>query len=93
MVTVNEGFEIIKFKEIINQLNEKDTLVFNNTKVINAHLEGKIKKRNVSVNLNKLIDKKNNMECFFKSNKNQLSMKKLVSLDQKAKIVHIFKKQ
>ena len=39
-------------------LKDGDTLVFNNTKVINANLEGKIKERKISVNLNKLIDKK-----------------------------------
>ena len=66
LVIVNKEFKIIKFKEIVNQLKDGDTLVFNNTKVINAHLEGKIKERNISVNLNKLIDKKNNLECVFK---------------------------
>ncbi len=93
LVTVNEGFEIIKFKEIINQLNEKDTLVFNNTKVINAHLEGKIKKRNVSVNLNKLIDKKKTIwSAFLKSNKKPIINEEIsFPFDLQAKIVHIFK--
>ena len=63
---VNKEFKIIKFKEIVNQLNEGDTLVFNNTKVINAQLEGMIRDRNISINLNKLIDKKNNLERLFK---------------------------
>ena len=67
LVVVNKEFKIIKFKEIVNQLNEGDTLVFNNTKVINAHLKGMIRDRNISINLNKLIDKKkNNLERLFK---------------------------
>ena len=70
LVIVNKEFKIIKFKEIVNQLKDGDTLVFNNTKVINANLEGKIKERNISVNLNKLIDKKETVwSAFLKSNK------------------------
>ena len=46
--------------------------MFNNTKVINAQLEGMIRDRNISINLNKLIDKKTIWSAFVKSNKKPL---------------------
>ena len=88
---VNKEFKIIKFKEIVNQLNEGDTLVFNNTKVINAQLEGMIRDRNISINLNKLIDKKKTIwSAFLKSNKKPL-INEVISFpfDLKAEIIDI----
>ena len=58
IVIVDKTFKIVEFKKIINKLNPNDALVFNDTKVLPAGLEGKINHRKVSVNLNKLISKK-----------------------------------
>ena len=93
LVVVNKEFEVIKFKEIINQLRKGDTLVFNNTKVINAHLDGQIKKRKVSVNLNKLIDKQKTIwSAFLKSNKKPLINEEIIfPFDLKAKIIDVIK--
>ena len=91
LVVVNKKFKIIKFKEIVNQLKDGDTLVFNNTKVINAHLEGKIKERNISVNLNKLIDKKTIWIAFLKSNKKPIIDEVITfPFDLEAKIIDSF---
>jgi len=92
LVIVNKEFKIIKFKEIVNQLKDGDTLVFNNTKVINAHLEGKIKERNISVNLNKLIDKKKTIwSAFLKSNKTPIIDEVITfPFDLQAKIIDSF---
>ena len=94
LVVVNKEFEIIKFKEILNQFKKGDTLVFNNTKVINAHLEGQIKKRKISINLNKLINKKKTIwSAFLKSNKKPLINEEIIfSFDLKAKIIDVIKK-
>ena len=93
LVVVNTEFEVIKFKEILNQLRKGDTLVFNNTKVINAHLDGQIKKRKVSVNLNKLIDKQKTIwSAFLKSNKKPLINEEIIfPFDLKAKIIDVIK--
>ncbi len=93
LVVVNKEFEVIKFKEILNQLRKGDTLVFNNTKVINAHLDGQIKKRKVSVNLNKLIDKRKTIwSAFLKSNKKPLINEEIIfPFDLKAKIIDVIK--
>ena len=92
LVIVNKEFKLIKFKEIVNQLKDGDTLVFNNTKVINAHLEGKIKERNISVNLNKLIDKKKTIwSAFLKSNKTPIIDEVITfHFDLQAKIIDSF---
>ena len=93
LVIVNKKFEVIKFKEILNQLKKGDTLVFNNTKVINANLEGQIKKRKISVNLNKLINKKKTIwSAFLKSNKKPLINEEIIfPFDLKAKIIDVIK--
>ena len=92
LVIVNKEFKIIKFKEIVNQLKDGDTLVFNNTKVINANLEGKIKERKISVNLNKLIDKKETIwSAFLKSNKTPIIDEEIkFPFDLRAKIIDSF---
>ena len=92
LVIVNKEFKIIKFKEIVNQLKDGDTLVFNNTKVINANLEGKIKERKISVNLNKLIDKKETVwSAFLKSNKTPIIDEEIkFPFDLRAKIIDSF---
>ena len=93
LVVVNKEFEVIKFKEILNELRKGDTLVFNNTKVINAHLDGRIKKRKVSVNLNKIIDKQKTIwSAFLKSNKKPLINEEIIfPFDLKAKIIDVIK--
>ncbi len=70
LVIVEKGFKIIKFKQIINIIQPNDAIVFNDTRVINSFLNGIIKKRKVSVNLNKTIDQKKEIwNVFIKSNK------------------------
>ena len=69
LVVVGKNNRIIKFNEIINELNSSDAIIINNTKVIHAELEGTIDNQKVSINLNKIEDKKKNMECLFKSKK------------------------
>ena len=63
LVIVKENQEIIKFKELIKHLNPGDAIIFNDTKVIPGLLNGKINNRKVTVNLNKVTDKKNHLEC------------------------------
>ena len=69
LVVVGKNNRIIKFNEIINELNSSDAIIINNTKVIHAELEGTIDNQKVSINLNKIEDKKKHMECLFKSKK------------------------
>ncbi len=69
LVIVEDEFRIIKFKQIINIIQPNDAIVFNDTKVINSFLNGIIKKRKVSVNLNKTIDQNKEIwNVFIKSN-------------------------
>ena len=94
LVVVNKDFKIIKFKEIISQLQKGDTLVFNNTKVINANLEGKIKERKISVNLNKLINQEKTVwSAFVKSNKKPI-INEIITFpfNLQAEIIDIFQK-
>ena len=70
LVVVGKINRIIKFNEIINELNSSDAIIINNTKVIHAELEGTIENQKVSINLNKIEDKKKkHMGCFFKNKK------------------------
>ena len=95
LVVVNKDFKIIKFKEIISQLQKGDTLVFNNTKVINANLEGKIKERKISVNLNKLINQEKTVwSAFVKSNKKPI-INEIITFpfNLQAEIIDIFQKK
>ena len=70
LIVVENDFKIIKFKKLTNIIQPNDAIVFNDTKVINSFLNGIIKKRKVSVNLNKMIDQKKEIwNVFIKSNK------------------------
>ena len=70
LVVVENKFKIIKFKQITKIIKPNDAIVFNDTKVIHSFLNGIIKTRKVSVNLNKIIDKKKEIwNVFIKSNK------------------------
>ena len=71
IIIVDKDFEIKKFTEIISVLKPSDALIFNDTKVLKAELEGIVEKAKVLVNLNKLLQKKNQViwNAFIKSNK------------------------
>ena len=70
LVIVENNFKTIKFKQIINIIRPNDAIVFNDTKVIHSFLNGFIKTRKVSINLNKLFDQKKEIwSVFIKSNK------------------------
>ena len=70
LVIVENNFKTIKFKQIINIIRPNDAIVFNDTKVIHGFLNGFIKTRKVSINLNKLFDQKKEIwSVFIKSNK------------------------
>jgi len=70
LVIVENNFKTIKFKQIINIIQPNDAIVFNDTKVIHSFLNGFIKTRKVSINLNKLFDQKKEIwSVFIKSNK------------------------
>ena len=70
LVIVENNFKTIKFKKIINIIRPNDAIVFNDTKVIHSFLNGFIKTRKVSINLNKLFDQKKEIwSVFIKSNK------------------------
>ena len=58
--------KIIRFKNIIEILNPGDVLVINDTKVIRSDITGYVNKSKVSINLNKIIDKKKFMVSFYK---------------------------
>ena len=70
LVIVENNFKTIKFKKIINIIRPNDAIVFNDTKVLHSFLNGFIKTRKVSINLNKLFDQKKEIwSVFIKSNK------------------------
>ena len=70
LVIVENDFKTIKFNQIINLIRPNDAIVFNDTKVIHSFLNGFIKTRKVSINLNKLFDQKKEVwSVFIKSNK------------------------
>ena len=70
LVIVNSRNKIVKFKEIINELNAGDAIILNDTRVIQADFDGFIENQRISINLNKLEDKKKNIwSVFIKANK------------------------
>lgn len=70
--------KIIMFKDIVSELNENDALVFNDTKVINADFEGLCEGKKISINLNKLENKKKNIwSVFIKTNKKLIGGEKI----------------
>ncbi len=66
--------KIIKFKNIVNLLKPNDVLVVNDTRVINAHIIGAFDKREISLNLNKLISKSINKWSVFLKTKKKLKI-------------------
>ena len=85
--------KIIRFKNIIEILNPGDVLVINDTKVIRSDIKGHLNKSKVSINLNKIIDKKKNLwSVFMKSNK-KIQPKQNINLGDKVycKIIEIRK--
>ena len=58
VVIVNEDFKIENFKNLINYLQPNDALVFNDSRVLPAGLYGILENKIISVNLNKLIERK-----------------------------------
>ena len=53
-----DPLKIIKFKNIVEILNPGDVLVINDTKVIRSDITGYINESKISINLNRIIDKK-----------------------------------
>ena len=76
LVIVENDFKTIKFKQIINLIRPNDAIVFNDTKVIHSFLNGFIKTRKVSINLNKLFDQKKKSGVF---SLNQIKNQKLMT--------------
>ncbi len=74
LVIVNSKNKIVKFKEIINELNSGDAIILNDTKVINADFDGFIDNQRISINLNKLEDKKKNIWSVFIKAKKELKV-------------------
>ena len=65
-----DPLKIIKFKNIIETLRPGDVLVVNDTKVIRSDITGYINESKVSINLNKIVDKKKKLwSAFIRSNK------------------------
>ena len=54
LVIAGRRNRIVKFTDILNELNPNDALIINNTKVINAELEGKLNGKKICINLNKI---------------------------------------
>ena len=76
LVIVENNFKTIQFKQIINIIRPNDAIVFNDTKVIHSLLNGFIKNRKVSINLNKLFDQKKKSGVFLL---NQIKNQKLMT--------------
>ena len=74
LLIVDEKYKIVKFKEIIHLLHPGDAIVFNNTKVIYADFDGFINNRKISINLNKVEDKKKNIWSVFIKTKKKLKV-------------------
>ena len=75
LVIVENNFKTIQFKKIVNIIRPNDAIVFNDTKVIHSFLNGIIKTRKVSVNLNRIIDEKKKSGVF---SSNQIKNQKLM---------------
>ena len=58
--------KIIKFKNIVKILKPGDALVINDTKVIRSDITGYVNESKISINLNRIIDKKKKLVvCFY----------------------------
>ena len=90
IVVVDKNLKLFDFEKIVDLLEPKDALVFNETKVIGANLEGFIGKSKVSVNLNRLIKRQNGVtwSALIKSNK-KVKKNQLISFSKNffAKII------
>jgi len=65
-----DPLKIIKFKNIIEIFKPGDVLVINDTKVIRSEITGYIDESKISINLNRIADKKKDLwSAFIKSNK------------------------
>ncbi len=73
LVIVGKKNRIIKFKEIINEIKPGDAIIFNDTKVILADFDGFFENKKISINLNKLEDKENNIWSVFIKSKRKLT--------------------
>ena len=92
LVIVDKVFRKIKFYELINELRPKDILVFNNTKVIKAYFSGLLNGKKISINLNKLEDKKKNIwSSFVKTNKKIKKNDEIFFFESLRAIVHSIK--
>ncbi len=87
LVIVNSRNKIVRFREIIHELNPGDALILNDTKVIHADFDGFIENKKISINLNKLEDKKKNLWSVF------IKTKKKLKEGDKIKIFNIFNAQ
>ncbi len=85
LVVVKEEFRLQKFKNLIDYLNPGDAIVFNNTKVIKGFLSGKINKRNVKINLNKIIDKENVVWSSFIKSRKSVKVNETIDFGNKLK--------
>ena len=79
VVIVNEDFKIENFKNLINYLQPNDALVFNDSRVLPAGLYGILENKIISVNLNKLIERKKKViwSAFIKSKKKIIKNNKI----------------
>ncbi len=85
--------KIIRFKNIVEIFNPGDVLVINDTKVIRSDITGYVNKSKVSVNLNKIIDKKRNLWSVFIKSKKKIQPKQIIDFGDKVycKIIEIRK--
>ncbi len=75
LVITGANLRSIRFNELINELKPSDVLVLNNTKVIKAYIEGTLNEKKVSINLNKLEDKRKNIWSSFVKTKEKIKKK------------------
>ena len=90
-----DPLKIIKFKNIVEILNPGDVLVINDTKVIRSDITGYINESKISINLNRIIDKKKNLwSAFIKSNK-KIQLNQNINLKDEVfcKIIEIIKEK
>ena len=72
LVIVNSRNKVVKFREIIHELNSGDAIILNDTRVIYADFDGFIENQVISINLNKVEDKKKNIWSVFLKTKKKL---------------------
>ena len=72
LIITGKNLKKLKFKELVNELKPNDALIFNNTKVIKAYLEGTVNEKKISINLNKLENKKKNIWSSFIKSKEKI---------------------